>query len=219
MYTVLIVEDEKPISELIRINLESSGYSCTCVYNGRKAADLLEEHRFDLIMLDVMLPEVDGFELMSFIAPMEIPVIFLTAKAGVKDRVKGLRLGAEDYIIKPFAVSELLARVDVIIRRCYKADEVIRIGTVEIHTGSHRVKHNGTAVELTPKEYGLMMLFIQNKNIALYRDVIYERVWQSSYPWDGRTVDLHVQRLRKKLGWEEQLKTVYRVGYRLEVDL
>lgn len=217
MCKILIVEDEKPISELIRINLTKAGHDCTCVYDGKAAADLLENTRFDLVLLDVMLPNVDGFELMDYIRPMDIPVIFLTAKGNVDDRVKGLRLGAEDYIVKPFAIAELLARVDTVIRRYSKADSVIEFGAVEVLTQSHLVMRRGVAVELTPKEYELLLLFLQNKNIALFRDVIFERVWEGEYTGDTRTVDLHVQRLRKKLGLEDTLKTVYKVGYRLEV--
>lgn len=217
MCKILIVEDEKPISELIRINLTNAGHDCTCVYDGKAAADLFENTRFDLVLLDVMLPNVDGFELMDYIRPMDIPVIFLTAKGNVDDRVKGLRLGAEDYIVKPFAIAELLARVDTVIRRYSKADSVIEFGAVEVLTQSHLVMRRGVAVELTPKEYELLLLFLQNKNIALFRDVIFERVWEGEYTGDTRTVDLHVQRLRKKLGLEDTLKTVYKVGYRLEV--
>lgn len=217
MCKILIVEDEKPISELIRINLTNAGHDCTCVYDGKAAADLLENTRFDLVLLDVMLPNVDGFELMDYIRPMDIPVIFLTAKGNVDDRVKELRLGAEDYIVKPFAIAELLARVDTVIRRYSKADSVIEFGAVEVLTQSHLVMRRGVAVELTPKEYELLLLFLQNKNIALFRDVIFERVWEGEYTGDTRTVDLHVQRLRKKLGLEDTLKTVYKVGYRLEV--
>ncbi len=216
MHTILIVEDEKPISELIQMILTSSGYRCVCAYDGKAAADVLEQNRYDLVLLDVMLPEIDGFSLMEYIAPMGIPVIFLTAKTDVQDRVKGLRLGAEDYILKPFAVAELLARVDTVMRRHHKADEVIRFEEIEIYPQSRVVLRAGIPLELTPKEYDLLLLFLQNKNIALFRDVIFERVWDMSFLGDSRTVDLHVQRLRKKLGWEETLKTVYKVGYRLE---
>lgn len=218
MYKVLIVEDEKPISDLIKMNLESSGFLCHSAYNGSEAADFFDDQRFDIVLLDVMLPEADGFELMEYIAPTGTPVIFLTAKADVKDRVKGLNLGADDYIVKPFAVSELLARVDAVIRRYYKADEVIYLHDIEIHTKSHIVKQTGKQVELTPKEYDLLIFFAQNLNIALFRDVIFERVWQSNYLGDSRTVDLHVQRLRRKLNWEGKLKTVYKIGYMLEGD-
>ena len=150
---------------------------------------------------------------------MGIPVIFLTAKTDVQDRVKGLRLGAEDYILKPFAVAELLARVDTVMRRHHKADEVIRFEEIEIYPQSRVVLRAGEPLELTPKEYDLLRLFLQNKNIALFRDVIFERVWDMNFLGDSRTVDLHVQRLRKKLGWEDKLKTVYKVGYRLETHV
>ncbi len=217
MEKILVVEDERPISELIQINLTNAGYACACTYDGRAEADLLVDRRFDLILLDIMLPYVDGFALMEFIKPLDMPVIFLTAKGDVADRVKGLRLGADDYIVKPFAIAELLARVDTVLRRYYKTDSVIRLKNIEVHTQSHAVMQNGVQAELTPKEYELLLLFLQNKNIALFRDVIFERVWQGDYLGDSRTVDLHVQRLRKKLGLEDSLKTVYKVGYRLEV--
>lgn len=218
MWKILIVEDEKPISELVRMNLALAGYECRCVYDGKAAADLLTDHRFDLILLDVMLPEADGFELMEFIRPLAMPVIFLTARADVADRVKGLRLGADDYIVKPFAVAELIARVDVVLRRYYKTDEAIGIGDVVIRPGGHSVTREGKPVELTPKEYELLLLFVQNRGVVLFRDVIYERVWGPGFLGESRTVDLHLQRLRKKLGWETRLITVHRIGYRLEAE-
>ena len=216
MEKILIVEDEKPISELIWENLTKAGYGCTCVYDGKAAADLLEERRFDLILLDIMLPQMDGFTLMEFIKTLDIPTIFLTARTDVMDRVKGLRLGAEDYMVKPFAVAELLARVDTVLRRYHKDGEPILFADIAIFPRSRQVTRGGRRVELTPKEFDLLLLFFQNRNIALYRDVIYERVWGGTYLGDSRTVDLHVQRLRKKLGLEKRLETVYKVGYRLE---
>ena len=217
MVKILIIEDEKPISELIRISLRKAGYSCTCVYDGAAAADLLENHVFDLILLDVMLPEVDGFELMEYIRPSGTPVIFITAKNSVADRVKGLRMGAEDYIVKPFEVLELLARVDVVLRRYRKVDAVIEIGCLTIDTVSMLVYKNGVPISLTKKEYDLLLLFARNPNVALYRETIYERVWQDEFPYGSKTVDLHIQRLRKKVGWENRLVAVNKVGYRLQV--
>lgn len=217
MLRMLVIEDEKPISQLIKMNLETRGYCCDCAYDGISAANRVEQHRYDLILIDVMLPGIDGFELMEFIQPLHVPVIFLTAKTSVEDRVKGLRLGADDYLTKPFAVVELLARVDAVLRRYQKTEEQIVIGDVEINVASYWVKKSGQQVDLTPKEFQLLLLLVQNKNIALFRETIFERVWQSDYLGDSRTVDLHVQRLRKKLGWENQLKAVYKVGYRLEV--
>ena len=219
MIRVLIVEDEKPISNLIRLSLTKEGFHCTCAYDGAEAADLLErEPPYDLILLDVMLPEVDGFELMEYIRPMEIPVIFLTAKGAVADRVKGLRLGAEDYIVKPFDTIELLARIDVVLRRYKKCDMVLEVGGVKIDTASMRVWRDGEEISLTKTEYDLLLLFARNPRRAMYRETIYERVWGGDYPYGSKAVDLHVQRLRKKVGWEHTLRAVNKVGYRLEVE-
>lgn len=210
------MEDDHQIAELIRVNLVSEGYACTCVYDGAKAADILEERRFDLILLDIMLPEIDGYELMEYIRPLGIPVIFLTAKTQVNDIVKGLRLGAEDYLTKPFDIMELVARVETVLRRYNKKGSALSCGDVKVDLLSHTVTKGGNEVKLTVKEYELLLLFIRNRNIALFRDRIYESVWKEEYMGNSRTVDLHVQRLRKKLGWEERISSVYKVGYRLE---
>ena len=217
MIRVLIVEDEKPISNLIRLSLTKEGFHCTCAYDGAEAADLLErEPPYDLILLDVMLPEVDGFELMEYIRPLESPVMFLTAKGEVADRVKGLRLGAEDYIVKPFETVELLARIDVVLRRYKKCDMVLEIGGVKIDTASMRVWRGEEEISLTKTEYDLLLLFARNPRRAMYRETMYERVWGGDYPFGSKAVDLHVQRLRKKVGWETMLRAVNKVGYRLE---
>lgn len=218
MIKILIVEDEKPISNLIKMNLEDAGYHCTCAFDGMEAADILEEKTFDLILLDIMLPKVDGYELLEYIRPMDIPVIFLTAKAGLNDRVKGLNLGAEDYIVKPFEIVELLARVQVVLRRYRKNTSILQYGNITIDTENRTVLLDGKNVELTPKEFMLLELFVRNVNITLFRDKIYELVWENDCYGDTRTLDLHVQRLRKKLGLTDKLKTVYRVGYRLEEE-
>ena len=215
MYRVLIVEDEKPISDLIKLSLTKAGYSCTCAYDGTTAANILEEEHFDLALLDVMLPEVSGFELMEYIQPTGTPVIFITAKNSVDDRVKGLRMGAEDYIVKPFEVMELLARVEVVLRRYQKTEDLLTVGELTIDMRSLQVQRNGETILLTKKEWDLMLLFAQNPGAALYRETIYERVWGGEYPVGSRVVDLHIQRLRKKIGWEDKLQTVNRVGYRL----
>ena len=218
MIKILIVEDEKPISNLIRLSLNKAGYKCTCVYDGVSAADLLEAERFDLILLDIMLPGADGFELMEYIRPLEIPVIFLTAKNSVEDKVRGLRMGAEDYLVKPFEILELLARVETVLRRYQKVDSTIKYGGLVIDTRSMTVRRDGVDIALTRKEYELLLLFVRNPGTALYRETIYERVWGGEYMGDSRTVDLHVQRVRKKTGWEKLLRAVYKVGYRLEAE-
>ena len=215
MTEILIVEDDRQIAELIRVNLASEGYVCTCIHNGVEAADILEKRRFDLILLDIMLPGIDGYELMEYIRPLKIPVIFLTAKTQVNDIVKGLRLGAEDYLTKPFDIMELLARVETVLRRYNKKDSVLTCGDVKVDLLSRTVAKNGAEIRLTAKEYELLLLFIRNRNIALFRDRIYESVWKEEYMGNSRTVDLHVQRLRRKLGWEEKISAVYKIGYRL----
>ena len=217
MIRILVVEDEKPISNLLRMSLEKAGYSCTCVFDGAEAAAYLEYDRYDLILLDIMLPEIDGFELMEYIRPMEIPVIFITARGKVADKVKGLRAGAEDYIVKPFEIAELLARVDVVLRRCRKSEAVLNVGGLMIDTYSMRVSKDEEEIHLTKKEYDLLLLFVQNPGRALYRDTIYEHVWGGEYQYGSKTVDLNVQRLRRKVGWEDRLRAVNKVGYRLEV--
>lgn len=216
MIRILIVEDEAAISNLITINLKKAGYFCHCVLDGDQAADILEKQYFDLILLDVMLPQIDGFELMTYIKSLDVPVIFLTAKASVEDRVKGLRLGADDYLTKPFEIVELLARVEAVLRRYHKTDNILKTGDVVIDTASRIVWKKEQLINLTKKEYELLLLFVRSKNIALYRETIYERIWGGEYFGDSRTVDLHVQRLRKKVGLEDKIVAVYKVGYRLE---
>lgn len=215
MYKILAVEDNPSILNLIRMSLERAGYSCVCAQDGLQAVDLLEEQTFDLALLDIMLPDLDGYELLEYIRPLKIPVIFLTAKADVKDKVKGLHLGAEDYLGKPFEILELLARVETVLRRYGKEKRMLRFGDVEADILSRVALKNGIPVKLTAKEFDLLLLFLENPGIALFRDRIYQQVWGGDLPEDSRTVDLHVQRLRKKLSWESSLTAVYKIGYRL----
>lgn len=217
MVQILIVEDEKPISELLRLTLSKAGYHCTCVYDGVEAANIVDKEVFDLILLDIMLPGIDGFELMEYIRGLGTPVIFLTAKNSVNDRVRGLRMGAEDYIIKPFEILELLARVEGVLRRHGKLQSIICIDDIEINTLSMVVTKNGEEIPFTKKEYDILLLFARNPGIVLHKSTIYERVWGGDYPDNTRTVELHVQRMKKKAGWDEKIKAVYSVGYRLEV--
>lgn len=218
MIHILIAEDEKPISNLIKLSLKNAGYFCDCAFDGAEAADMIEENSYDLILLDIMLPDVDGFELMEYIRPLEIPVIFITAKNSVQDKVKGLRMGAEDYIVKPFEIIELLARIDVVLRRYHKADDIIKIAGLVIDTKSRKVTRGGSDIALTPKEYELLLLFAQNPNTALYRETIYERIWEREFVYGSKAVDLHIQRLRRKAHLEKELQAVNKVGYRFEVD-
>ena len=217
MIRVLIVEDEKPISNLIRMSLTKEGFHCACAYDGGEAADLLEKNAYDLILLDVMLPGTDGFGLLEYIRPLGIPTIMVTARDETDCKVRGLREGADDYLTKPFQLAELLARVEAVLRRAGKLQAVWQEGDLSVDLTSRRVTRAGEPVPLTNKEYELLTLFLQNQGTALCRDVILERVWGFDYDGaDSRTLDLHIQRLRKKLGWQERITTIRRYGYRLE---
>ncbi|MBQ2283067.1 MAG: response regulator transcription factor [Agathobacter sp.] len=217
MLRILIVDDERPILNLIRISLSNAGYFCDTAEDGNQALEKIDTGIYDLILLDVMLPGMDGFELMEYIRTLEIPVIFLTAKNAVKDRVKGLRMGAEDYIVKTFEIAELIARVEVVMRRYNKTEEIFHIGGLTVNCSSMKAERDGKEIPLTPKEFELLCLFLRTPNVALHREKIYERVWGGEMQYGSKTVDLHVQRLRKKTGLYEELQVVKKVGYRLEV--
>lgn len=217
MIKILIVDDEKPICDLIDINLSAAGYQCKSVQDGLAAIDLIEQESFDLILLDIMLPGADGFDIMEYIRPLKVPVIFITARGEVKNKIKGLKLGAEDYLVKPFDVLELIARVEVVLRRFHKTEQILNAGDVTVDLEARKVTRAGKPVVLTNKEYGLLVLFIRNKNVALFKETLYEKVWGDEYLADSRTLELHVQRLRRKMGWEKNLVAVYKVGYRLEI--
>ena len=216
MIHILIVEDEVAISNLIKLNLTKAGYDCTTAYDGMEAANILEEQKFDLVLLDIMLPKINGYELMEYIKDLQIPAIFLTAKASLDDKMKGLTSGAEDYIVKPFEVVELLARVNIVLRRYHKAQQELTFQDIVLDTDNQTVKKAGRTVDLTPKELELWTLLMRNKNITLFRERIYEEIWGTEYSVESRTLDLHIQRLRKKLDLGEGLKTVFKTGYRLE---
>lgn len=218
MIKILIVDDEKPICDLIDFNLSATGYLCKSVQDGLEALTVIEKEDFDLILLDIMLPGADGYDIMEYISPKSIPVIFITAKHEVKDRVKGLKLGADDYLVKPFDIVELVARVEAVLRRYNKMEQIFATGDVVVDLKARWATKAGKRVILTTKEFGLLELFIKNKNFALFRETLYEKVWEEEYRGDSRTVDMHVQRLRRKLGWEQTLVAVYKVGYRLEVS-
>ena len=213
---ILVVEDEAPIRDLISINLQLVGYEVFTAEDGIVAENLLEKQKVDLILLDVMIPGIDGFSLIEKIKKHNIPVIFVTAKESVLDRVKCLRLGADDYIIKPFETIELLARIEVVLRRYNKNSHIIKFKNIEVDTNQRSVKLNDKEVYLTVKEYELLILLLQNKNIALSRDQILDRVWGFEYGGETRTVDIHIQRIREKLDLKNNIKTVFKVGYRFE---
>lgn len=215
MLKLLIVEDERMIADFIGCGLAEANFEYDCAYDGLSTADMIDQNRYDLILLDVMLPGVDGFELMRYIAPLGIPVIFLTAKAGVDDRVAGLRLGADDYIVKPFEMIELLARIDTVLKRYGKGSVELSLGDVSVNTRTRVVTRNGAAIALRAREYDLAVFLLRNRDLPLFRETIYERVWGGEFTGDTRTVDIHIRRLRQKLGWEDRLVTINRVGYKL----
>lgn len=214
MATILVVEDEKPINDLITMNLKLVGHSFFKAFSGTEVPPILERENIDL--LDVMLPGLDGFELMRRIRSLNIPVIFITAKDSLADRITGFELGADDYIIKPFEILEMLARINVVLRRNAREQSALIIDDVEIRPLERQVFKLGRAVELTAKEFELLEVLIQNRNIALSREKLLELAWGYDYEGETRTVDVHIRQLRKKLGWEERIKTIFKLGYRLE---
>ena len=215
---ILVVEDDRNISDLIRMYLEKEGFEVRSAYDGGKAIEEYDKQAPDMVLLDIMLPVVDGWGVCAHIREKgKTPIIMLTAKSDVGDRITGLEMGADDYLVKPFEIVELLARVETVLRRAGKTKDRLQIGDVTIDESSMQVTKAGQPVSLTKKEYELLLLFARNQNMALFRETIYERVWDGEYTGDSRTVDLHVQRLRKKLGWQDRLSAVYKVGYRLEV--
>ena len=219
---ILIIEDERPINNLIRSTLTADGYSCDCAFDGKEGADLIEQRQYDLILLDLMLPEISGYDLLEYIRSLgniraaQIPVIIISAMGQVQDRIRGLHLGADDYLCKPFQIGELAARVEAVLRRSGHYNEKIQIGDVLISPASRQVWKAGTLVELTVKEFDLLAELARHKNVVLSREKLYETVWQEEYTGETRTLDSHIQKLRKKLGWNGQIKTVFRIGYRLE---
>ena len=215
MSNILIVEDEPSISELIRRNLHLVGHTCTLAHDGPSAAALLAAQTYDLMILDIMLPGMDGYEI--FRQFPQTPAIFLTARTGLADKLKGLTMGAQDYLTKPFEMLELLARVENILHRTAKNDASFTLDGLTVQFDSRKVFLQEQLVDCTPKEYDLLETLIRNRNIALSRERLLELVWGYDYEGDTRTVDVHIQRLRRKLCLEERIKTVYKLGYRLEV--
>ena len=214
MANILIVEDEEVIHELIKRNLSLVGHICHSAFDGKEALECLADKRFDLMILDIMLPKEDGFSVMRQAKGQ--PTIFLTARDSLNDRMTGFSLGAEDYIIKPFEMLEMLARVEAGLRRTQTSASTFRLDKVLINFDSRQVYREQELLELTPKEYELLEVLVKNRNIALARERLLELVWGYDFEGETRTVDVHIQKLRKKTGWENRIKTVYKMGYRLE---
>ena len=214
MAKILIAEDERAINDLIKLNLTLVGHKCEQVFDGAAALERALSGEHDLVLLDVMLPKLSGFEI---IGQIKTPVIFVTARVSVEDRLRGLKLGADDYIVKPFEILELVERVKAVLRRTKGDVEAFEFDGIRVEFDTRRVYKDGAEVILKPKEFELLSAFITNRNLALSREKLIELVWNFDYEGDTRTVDVHVQKLRQKLGISERLKTVYKTGYRLEI--
>lgn len=214
---ILIVEDEEAIAKMIAMNLRVANMQPVIFYDGAEAeASLERDHNYDLALLDVMVPGKDGFELLEALKPYDIPVIFLTAKDDVASKVQGLTGGAEDYIVKPFEVLELLVRIDKVLSRTQKTSDIIMVRDLEINLTEHTVRRNGEELPLKNLEFELLAILAKNKNIAISRNDLLSLVWGVNYLGETRTVDVHIGQLRKKLDLHDVIKTIPKIGYRLE---
>lgn len=218
MLPILIVDDEPAIAALISRVLTAAGYICQAVTSSEKAADLIQQNRYDLVLLDVMMPKIDGYDLLEYIRPTGTPSIFVTAKDAVSERVRGLHSGADDYIVKPFAPAELTARVEAVLRRTGRATVQYSLWGCTVDTAACRVTRAGQEIKLTRKEYELLLLLLRGRGTALYRDYLYETLWGDDMSLDTRTLDTHITRLRKKLDLGDKLHAVRQVGYMLEKE-
>lgn len=215
MADILIVEDDKSINELIQRTVRMNGHRGFPAHNGQEALNAVHQKEPDLILLDMNLPDISGFQLLKHWK--DIPVICVTARGEIDDRVRGLNGGAEDYIVKPFAVEELVARIQAALRRQNKVQTLYQLKDLEIDTAQTIVRKNKTPIELTIREYELLKVLLENKNIALSRSRLLDLAWGIDYCGNDRTVDVHIQRLRQKLGLEDVIKTIFKYGYRLEI--
>ena len=214
---ILVVEDDEAISRVIIKNLVSTGYATVPVYDGLKAAEQIKQNAdFDLALLDVMLTGIDGFELLGYMKHHDIPVIYLTAKSDIDSKLQGLRDGAEDYVVKPFEVLELLVRIEKVLERTGKMQQVLEVADITINLMERSVRKNGEEIILKPMEFDLLVMLAKNKNIAISRERLLHGVWGVDYVGETRTVDVHVGQIRRKLGLSEHIKTISKMGYRLE---
>lgn len=218
MIQILIVEDDENISKMLAATLSIGGYGYAQCGDGLEAVERITAGNYDLILLDVMLPGADGFAVLDTIRARgcETPVIFLTALGAVADKVKGLRGGAEDYIIKPFEAVELLARIEVVLRRAGKSEMRLRYGDIRVDIERHTVTKAGVPIVLTPKEFDVLVFFMRNIDVAITREQLLSNIWEYNYTGESRTVDIHVQQVRRKLGLQGKLITIPKLGYRLE---
>lgn len=216
MLHILIIEDDQAIANLIRTTLSAEGYCCQCAGDGEEGIKVLNSRKWDLVLLDLMLPYISGYEILDYMRPGDTPVIILSAMGNVDDRIRGLKMGADDYLVKPFQIGELVARVESVLRRAGLVQTHLSLADVELDLRSLKVTKAGKVIEMTPKEFAMLVELIRHKNVALTREYLYESVWQEEYTGETRTLDSHIQRIRKKLDWNDRIVTVFRVGYRLE---
>lgn len=217
---ILIVEDDPSISDLLEMNFSVAGYCCDTANNGKDALERIRKNAYDLAVLDIMLPGIDGFELFQDMQEKQIPIIYLSAKSDTHSKVKGLKMGAEDYITKPFDVLELLVRVEKVLQRHQKKQRehrqtIYQIGDVTVREQEHMVLQNGVPVELKPMEYALLLMLVKHPNMVFSREQLLDEVWGEAYLGESRTVDNHIAILRKKLNWGDTIVTVHRIGYKL----
>lgn len=213
--SILIVEDDSTISDLLCMNLSVAGYLCDTAYDGKQAVERIHTTSYDLAILDIMLPEIDGFALYEYMSAKQIPVLYLSAKTDTQSKIRGLKIGAEDYMTKPFDVLELIVRVEKILKRNRQNKEIYQIGNVTVNEKEHIVLLDGHPIELKPKEYALLLMLVQHPNMVFSREQLLHEVWGDDYFGETRTVDNHIAILRKKLNWSERIVTVHRVGYKL----
>lgn len=218
-HRILIVEDDPAISTLISSTLTVSGYETVCAIDGKLALEAIRAEHFDLALCDIMLPELDGFELLPYMKEQEIPVIYVSAKADVQSRVKGLRLGAEDYLVKPFDILELMVRMEKVLARADKLPKQLTYRDITVDEESCSVTRNGDVISLKHMEYELLLTLLRHPGMVMTRESLLHQVWGDEYIGETRTVDVHVAALRRKLDLNNELTTVYKIGYRLEKQL
>ena len=218
---ILLVEDDPCFGSVLKSYLELSDYEVTLCVNGNDGLEAFRKDKFDICLLDVMMPEMDGFTLGKKIREIDgnVPFVYITAKSMKEDMKQGYEIGADDYIVKPFEMLEVMVRLEKVLDRYGTAPKQIQIDDVIIDTVSHIVTKNGEEIYLKPMEYNCLMVFVKNPNKALTRSQILQELWKEEFCGETRTVDAHVGRIRKKLSWQDKIKTIPRIGYRLEVDL
>jgi len=214
MKKILIAEDNTSISDLVKIHLEMEGYNVHQTYDGLATIEYLYDNKVDLVILDVMLPIMTGFEILPRITSQSVPVIMLTAKGEIEDKIQGFQLGADDYLTKPFESVELMMRVNAVLKRT-SVEQVVSINDIQINLINRKVLKNNQEVTLTIKEYDLLSYLIHNRGLALSRETLLEKVWGYSHLGHSRTIDIHIQRLRSKL--DLNVATIFKYGYRLEL--